>query len=787
MADQTYNDAGAAPSAEPKKSAGRSMAYGQLSIRSPDYDLETWQLLDDLHKGGFEIEKRAGKYIPQLTGEHLTRYNERLKSASYINYFGTIVAFFVSALFTQEITVTEAQDSDDESTPGGKADVGFYGEFAKNADGKGLPLQKVLRNLLTTALKKRRALLIVDFPKPAVDEVRNRADEEAAGLDKVWCCEVPIEQVIDWDCDEETGEYTWLIVNRVEQRRRSPAETRGTIVESFKVWERDEDGTIRWSLFQISYPANKPPKPKTPVPLVDEGKVSFKRIPVLEFCLPEELWVGNKIGTNAREHYQRRTSLNGAENKSLVALPVVAKGSEFGAPGAAMPAEVQQNPRRIGDPQAAWASRGFVETGAGDKVYFAEPEGRCYELVDKQLDALKDEMFRVVHQIAMSVGNDSTAMRRSGESKKQDKSDLATVLGALGSEVRAFAVKLYETIAAARNDDVVWTPHGLDDYDTEERADLIAEAGAMGTLDIPSATFWKQYKTQIALKLAQNLPPETQEQIRKEIQDGVEAEQQIRSVMDQQVAVDEVDPNADPNDPNAGTQQPPHGAPGGASGGAAGGDPGAKAAGTTAGAAGPPPAASPAKAGVAKPAAKSASPKPGIAKAAQQPAVAAPAKKTVQGADGSTHELFDPADRMRASDESPGIAEKVYRDLSEDYDEAQLGWVRHAQWRGPLVVPLSEIDWTNADSWPASEDEDHVDEFVERIKSDGYVKPIILVNEPNNDKLIIADGHHRALAYRKLGQNPMAYVANVGAVLQDGGENDWRVMHDSQSGGSDQK
>jgi hypothetical protein len=212
-----------------------------------------------------------------------------------------------------------------------------------------------------------------------------------------------------------------------------------------------------------------------------------------------------------------------------------------------------------------------------------------------------------------------------------------------------------------------------------------------------------------------------------------------------------------------------------------------------------------AKAGVAAPAAKPAAPvtpaktkaapkqkvtgktKPATAPKATQATASPTGKLTTVGADGATHELFGETDHMRAADESPGIAEKVYRDLSEDYSDKQLEWVKHASWRGPLIVPLSSIDWTKQFEWPANEDQDHIDDFVERIESDGFVKPIILVNEPNNDKLIIADGHHRALAYKKLGQNPMAYVANVGGVIQDGGDNDWRVMHDSQRGGSDQK
>ena len=131
---------------------------------------------------------------------------------------------------------------------------------------------------------------------------------------------------------------------------------------------------------------------------------------------------------------------------------------------------------------------------------------------------------------------------------------------------------------------------------------------------------------------------------------------------------------------------------------------------------------------------------------------------------------------MRGSSNS-GIAEEVYRQLLEDYPKRILGWVRSADWYGPLTVDLDMIDFTNKDKWQASEDTSEVDKFEDKIENEGFAKPIILVNEPNYNKLRIVDGHHRALAYKNLDQPAMAYVANVGSV---GG--DWDVLHDRQRG-----
>src|SRR5271169_174048 len=107
-----------------------------------------------------------------------------------------------------------------------------------------------------------------------------------------------------------------------------------------------------------------------------------------------------------------------------------------------------------------------------------------------------------------------------------------------------------------------------------------------------------------------------------------------------------------------------------------------------------------------------------------------------------------------------GIAETVYDQLSDDYGKRYIGWVKAANWEGPTDVPLDEIDTSNRRNWQATEDLGHVDDFLKQVK-DGSVKPIILVNTANDDKMMIADGHHRFLAAEKLNMPVKAYVATV--------------------------
>lgn len=133
------------------------------------------------------------------------------------------------------------------------------------------------------------------------------------------------------------------------------------------------------------------------------------------------------------------------------------------------------------------------------------------------------------------------------------------------------------------------------------------------------------------------------------------------------------------------------------------------------------------------------------------------------------------APHERGSEPNGAIAETVYRMLLEDYRPEDIAWVRAAQWTGPNEVPLESIDFSGRDDWNASDEPDRVQHFADKIANEGFVKPIVLVSEPNDDRFVIVDGHHRALAYEQLEQSPMAYVASVGTVTGP-----WSDMHSSQ-------
>lgn len=162
-------------------------------------------------------------------------------------------------------------------------------------------------------------------------------------------------------------------------------------------------------------------------------------------------------------------------------------------------------------------------------------------------------------------------------------------------------------------------------------------------------------------------------------------------------------------------------------------------------------------------AAKPAAPKRGPAKPDVKPAPGAAAQKA--------------ADPTKAVSESVSTRQRVHDQLAEDYPEGSMAWLKSAVWSGPESVPTSDIDFSNEEDWRASSEPEKVDKFAGKISA-GRLKPIILVNTPDSRQYIIIDGHHRALAYRKLGVPAMAYI---GRVAKKTGP--WDQMHASQRTG----
>lgn len=133
-------------------------------------------------------------------------------------------------------------------------------------------------------------------------------------------------------------------------------------------------------------------------------------------------------------------------------------------------------------------------------------------------------------------------------------------------------------------------------------------------------------------------------------------------------------------------------------------------------------------------------------------------------------------DAADLTDANEAEAEHVMNQMRVNYPEKAIGWMRDARWIGPVEVPHDRVDYGDEESWAASHQPDAVTRFAAHIKAGtGHTHPVVMVQKPGENKVEIVDGHHRTLAYRKLGRKVKAYI---GFVPRD--EGPWDETHSFQ-------
>lgn len=124
-----------------------------------------------------------------------------------------------------------------------------------------------------------------------------------------------------------------------------------------------------------------------------------------------------------------------------------------------------------------------------------------------------------------------------------------------------------------------------------------------------------------------------------------------------------------------------------------------------------------------------------------------------------------------------GIAKKVYKQEKKDFPKSSIQWIKSSNviW-SKRKVRLSEIDFSNSKNWQAIKNQAHIDEFVKLIKNKGYKKRVVLARLPGKTKLMVIDGHHRVLAWHKLGMKVPAYIGTMNKA-----DGPWIKQHNMQT------
>lgn len=498
--------------------------FKQLSQKHPEWDGPYWRRCRALYAGGKRLlNDRAvmNDIFPKHLAEKPHVYEERCKRAYYIPYAGEIIDMITSALFSEDLKM----EAEPEPDP-------WYDDWAKDVSppgGQKQTLQRFLKEQVTTALLCRRAWTLVDLP--SIDDAINDslarntpptiqappgslAEQEQMGMLNAYACPLDPDAVWDWETDRD-GRLLWVLVHYTTARRASLEGSRDVVTEQWMHYT-----SVGWERYEISYPRNKPPMDSEEVPRVAQGPHSFGRVPVIPLELTDGLWAMGKIESIAVAHFNKRNALSWAQYKAL--FPVM---THFAGPPDTMN-PITEDPDRAVNQTIGQGH--VVQLGDKDRLEYIGPDSGPYTVAQADLAILRDEMHRVVHQMAMSVDNSAAALQRSAESKQVDQSSTCVVLREFGKIVREHAIELHEVAQVGRQDPKVaaWSASGMDSYSDASVDAVVAQAQTMEIVSIPSATFQREWKYLVAKRVLGDVVEEdTLDLIRDELEDNITNEQ----------------------------------------------------------------------------------------------------------------------------------------------------------------------------------------------------------------------------------------------------------------------
>lgn len=203
--------------------------------RSPDSAamLDYWELTDTIVDGIGALRLAGQKYMPKFVDETEPDYQFRLKCTKLTNVYRDTVEGLAAKPFQQEVDLVDGDESDGNITVPDAID-----EFCENVDGSGNNLTIFAGATFFNGINSAIDWIFVDHP-PINPNIRNRAEEKAASMRPYWS-HVLGRNVLEPRSKMIGGKEVITYVRLLEPGRP----------DHIRVFERDDNGIVRWELFE---------------------------------------------------------------------------------------------------------------------------------------------------------------------------------------------------------------------------------------------------------------------------------------------------------------------------------------------------------------------------------------------------------------------------------------------------------------------------------------------------------------------------------------------------------
>lgn len=383
-----------------------------LDQHHPSYNSKRLCQLRALYEGGEAWHALKRTWIPRNYKEPIDLYEDRLNRATYTNHSSPIIDLISAWLFEAPPALS------DEATLAIKA-------LEDNADGKGTPLPSLLQEVFIDALVGGKAFVWVNLPKRDEQNMATTLfEEESKGLNQPFLVRLPPEQVIDWE-EDDRGDLQWIMVHDMQQTRSDP--TQGGRQVAFRWTLITKTSIRRWVYVSED---GQPPGEHVLVPEQLTLEHNIGTLPVKRIQLAPGLWAMEKLHDPAIDLARKDNDLAWALHKSAHALMVILRGGGI----------VLENTDITVGPGYS------LELESEADVKYVEPSGSSFGVLRQAKQDAKSDLYRVVHQMALSgeAGNATQAV--SGASKSRDWESLQVIMSAYSRLVLDFVTELLKLV-----------------------------------------------------------------------------------------------------------------------------------------------------------------------------------------------------------------------------------------------------------------------------------------------------------------------------------------------------
>ncbi len=458
-----------------------------LDEKNPAYvaSEKTWRECSALYHGGELFKSLLTTFLTKNPSEENDTYAMRKSESAYSSYLGPIVDYFTSWLFSSQFTVRALGETTETPT--------FYHEF-ENDIGGAVKLVDFMRERMTTALVEGCAHWLVQMPDHEGDTPTDRAVWEERGLGRAKLKAVERTDVWDWDVDQH-GKLEWCVIHTQELVRKNFKSKRNTTRETWQYFDRKEVTTY---VLEYDTKKGRPRNQKLEVPQIGDPRAhGCAEVPLATLRIRDGMWIGDRVRAPQIEHFRLSCANAWLIRRTCYAMPVLKLEDTSSIP--------------------VMGGGRYIAIGTEEEFGWNSPPSTPFDVISKEIAAKRDEIFRIVHQMAQALDNNAETVGRSADSKGMDVAATRIMLLAYGAMVRSAIEETYEILSDARAEDLDWIVEGFNGFDTTSAADLIATAANAKLMGIPSPRFAAEIEKKAALAMLPEAPAQTKEIICQQI------------------------------------------------------------------------------------------------------------------------------------------------------------------------------------------------------------------------------------------------------------------------------